>query len=286
MSNILTAGDRQIDLSSPVCMGILNITPDSFSDGAQLGESSGARFAVNIEKVLRRAELMVSEGAQILDIGGESTRPGAATVSVEEELERVIPVISSLRSRFDCLLSIDTSNAQVMRTAIAEGAELVNDVRALSRPQALATASESNVAVCLMHMQGQPHSMQRNIAYNNVVTEVVDFLQARMQVCKASGIAADRLIVDPGFGFGKTPEHNYALLKHISSIVALGAPVLVGVSRKSMIGAATGRPVNERLAGSIAATSLALLGGVKIIRTHDVAATMDAIRVHSHYSQA
>lgn len=267
-------------------MGIINVTPDSFSDGSQLGETSGERFVVDIDKVLRQAEQMIAEGALILDVGGESTRPGALAISLQEELDRVLPVLRALGERFDICLSVDTSTPKIMRAAIVEGVGIVNDVRALSNSGTLEAVLKSNVAICLMHMQGQPRTMQQNFSYNNVVAEVVDYLRERVSMCESKGIAAQRLIVDPGFGFGKAVEHNYQLLKNLHQLTELNLPVLIGVSRKSMIGAATARPVNERLAGSIAATSFALLGGANIIRTHDVAATIDAIRVHSAYSKA
>lgn len=286
MTLILTAGERQINLSSPVCMGILNITPDSFSDGAQLGNRSGTRFVVDVDKALRRAEQMLDEGALILDIGGESTRPGADAVSSEEETDRVVPVISALRERFDVCLSVDTSSPPVMQAAISAGADIVNDVRALSLPGGMDVVSNTNVAVCLMHMQGEPRTMQQTYHYTNVVDEVAEYLRQRLAACAKAGIAAERLIIDPGFGFGKSVDHNFQLLKNLQQITRIGVPVLIGVSRKSMIGAATGRQVDQRLAGSIAATTLALQGGAHIIRTHDVAATIDAIRVHSTYSQA
>ena len=286
MNYFLQAGARQINLSTPVCMGILNITPDSFSDGSQLGITRGDRFVVNIDDALLRAEKMVADGATILDIGGESTRPGAFPVSVDEELNRVIPVISAIHARLDVCISVDTSTPEVMRIAIAEGAGIVNDVRALSRPQALETVSDSNAAVCLMHMHGQPTNMQQTFSYDDVVSEVYHFLSERVEYCKRRGIPSNRIIIDPGFGFGKSVVHNYQLLKKLNNFIGLQQPILVGLSRKSMIASATNRSVENRLAGSIVATSFALLGGASIIRTHDVAATMDAIRVHSVFSNA
>lgn len=267
-------------------MGILNVTPDSFSDGSQLGKSSGDRFVVNLDKTLRKAEQMIEEGAAILDIGGESTRPGASPVSTSEELNRVIPVISAIRARFDVCISVDTSTPEVMRLAIAEGAEMVNDVRALSKPQALEAVAESRAAVCLMHMHGQPSTMQHTFTYDDVVAEVFQYLGERVALCKQHEISAERLIVDPGFGFGKSVTHNYQLLNRLHEFTRLGLPLMIGLSRKSMIAGATNRPVGDRLAGSVAATSYALLGGANIIRTHDVAATIDAIRVHSVFSNA
>ena len=285
MTLTLTAGDRQIDLSSPACMGVINVTPDSFSDGSQLQLRGSSLFQVDIDKALAKAECMVREGAAFIDVGGESTRPGADLVSLQEELDRVIPLVEAIRENLDVCISIDTSSPQVMSEAIKAGAELINDIRALSHPQAIAVVKQSNVAVCLMHMQGKPSSMQESISYENVVEEVFTFLSDRVQFCRQQGIDKQRLIVDPGFGFGKTVAHNYQLLKNLSRFSALHLPVLVGLSRKSMIGAVIDRPVEQRLAGSIAATSYALLGGARIIRTHDVAATIDAIRVNSAFSR-
>lgn len=267
-------------------MGILNITPDSFSDGSQLGKSSGDRFVVNLDKALFRAQQMIEEGATILDVGGESTRPGATQVSTGEELNRVIPVIAAIRARFDVCISVDTSTPEVMQAAVTEGADIVNDVRALTNPQALETVARTDAAVCLMHMQGQPGTMQHAFTYDDVVAEVRKYLEERVVLCKQQGIPAERLIVDPGFGFGKSVTHNYQLLKHLHTFTELGLPVMIGLSRKSMIAGATNRPIGDRLAGSVAATSYALLGGANIIRTHDVAATIDAIRVHFVFSNA
>lgn len=286
MSFTLKAGARQIDLSRPVCMGILNTTPDSFSDGAQLARAGCERFAVDVNLALARAETMLAEGAVFVDIGGESTRPGAEPVSVDEELSRVIPVVEAIHRNLDICISVDTSNPTVMREAVAAGAELINDVRALTRDDALQTAAESRAAICLMHMQGQPQTMQQNVRYSDVVAEVRDTLQQRIKACLDAGVDNSRLLVDPGFGFGKTVQHNFQLLKQLSSLRSLGLPLLVGMSRKSMIGAATGRDLDQRLAGSVAAASLALHNGAHVIRSHDVAATMDAIRVHCAYKDA
>lgn len=286
MSLTLTAGTRQIDVSVPVCMGILNTTPDSFSDGAQLARAGAGSFTVDVDLALTRAESMQAEGATFVDIGGESTRPGAEPVSPDEELARVIPVVEAIRANLDICISVDTSNPLVMAEAIAAGAEMINDVRALSRDGALQAAADSNAAICLMHMQGQPQTMQKDVRYDNVVDEVKAFLAQRQQACMQAGINGTRLVLDPGFGFGKTVQHNFLLLKHLAEIGGLGLPLLVGVSRKSMIGAATGREVGDRLAGSIAAASLAMINGAHIIRSHDVAATMDAIRVHCAYQDA
>ena len=287
-SPVLRAGPYSLELSTPLCMGILNVTPDSFSDGGAFAsrQRSVGDFTVDSDKVLARAEAMVADGASILDVGGESTRPGAAPVSLQEELNRVIPVIERLRSNLDVCLSVDTSSAEVMSAAISAGVGLVNDVRALSDTRALEMINDHAIAVCLMHMRGQPRSMQESIddtAYDDVVDEVAAFLAERRDMCLASGVSADRLLIDPGFGFGKSQAHNYQLLKGLPRLQSLGLPLLVGVSRKSMIGAATGREVDNRVAGSVAAATLALQGGAKIIRSHDVAATIDAIRVHSAF---
>lgn len=277
----LTLGVRQIDLSTPVCMGIVNVTPDSFSDGSQFSKNkSPNQFDVDVAKVLQTVASMVAEGAQFIDIGGESTRPGASPVSVAQELGRVIPVIEAVRQNFDICISVDTSSPEVMRAAISAGAELVNDVRALTRKNSIATVAATNAGACLMHMQGEPVSMQEKAVYGNLLEEVFEFLEARVNACIEGGIERSRLLVDPGFGFGKSVEHNFQLLKHLTKFCHLGLPVLVGISRKSMIGGVTNRPVDQRLPGSIAATMVALSGGAKIVRTHDVAATMDAIRVH------
>lgn len=272
-------------------MGIINATPDSFSDGAELQISGAASFQLDIDKALSRAQSMVAEGATFIDVGGESTRPGASTVSEQEELDRVIPVIEAIRSRLDVCISIDTSSPSVMEQATRSGAELINDVRALSAPGAIEVANASGAAVCLMHMQGKPSNMQQKVSatsYSNgrVVEEVLDFLRGRVDCCLGLGIDRSRLLIDPGFGFGKTVQHNYLLLKQLAQFSALEIPVLIGVSRKSMIGEVTGRAVDQRLAGSITATAYALASGAKIIRSHDVAATMDAIRVNSAYSSA
>ena len=267
-------------------MGILNTTPDSFSDGSQLGQADAGHFRIDLDKVLRRAETMHAEGAAILDVGGESTRPGAEPVSTDEELARVIPVIEVLRKNLDVCVSVDSSSPTVMTEAIKAGADIVNDVRALTKEGALQVLADSQAAICLMHMQGQPQTMQKDFQYGDVLAEVRDFLSARVAACRAAGIAQDRLIIDPGFGFGKSPEHNFRLLKLLQDFTTLGMPILVGISRKSMIGAATGRPVDERVTGSVAAATLALANGASIIRSHDVAATMDAIRVHCAYKNA
>ena len=251
-------------------MGVLNVTPDSFSDGGQF-DSVPAAFD--------QAARMLDEGADILDIGGESTRPGAAMVSVDEELGRVIPVIEKLQAEFDCPLSIDTSKVEVMRAAVTAGATLINDVCALRAEGALDAVAELNIPVCLMHMQGTPRSMQDAPRYTDVTADVSTFLRERMDACRAAGIGPERLIVDPGFGFGKTLEQNLQLLHDLDKISALGAPVLVGVSRKSMIGQILDKPAYDRVYGSIALGMLARQNGASILRVHDVAPTVDALKV-------
>lgn len=251
-------------------MGVINVTPDSFSDGG---------CYATLDTALRRGERLAAEGADILDIGGESTRPGAAEVSVAEEIDRVVPVIAALASRLELPLSVDTSKPEVMRAAIAAGAGLINDIYALRRPGALAAAAQLTVPVCLMHMRGTPETMQREPRYIDPVAEVSAFLEERLAACVAAGIPRQRLLLDPGFGFGKTLEHNLVLLAGLPTLAALGPPLLVGLSRKSMIGALTGREVGERLAGSLAGAVLAVERGARVIRVHDVAATRDALGV-------
>ena len=261
---------RELDLSRPQVMGILNVTPDSFSDGGKHQQLSQA---------LRSAEQMLADGATILDIGGESTRPSAAEVSVEEELNRVVPLVSAIRSRFDCVISVDTSKAAVMSAAVQAGADIINDVRALQEPAALETAAALQVPVCIMHMQGAPRTMQQAPYYQDVVQQVYDYLLQRAAECQQAGIAAAQIILDPGFGFGKNLSHNYQLLAALDKFVQSGYPVLAGMSRKSMIGQLLDIPVSERLAGSLACATLAAYAGAQIIRVHDVKETVQALRV-------
>ncbi len=267
---ILDCAGKPLDLARPRVMGILNVTPDSFSDGG--------RF-IDPDDALRQAERMVADGADILDVGGESTRPGAAAVSLEDELGRVIPVIERLAARFDVPVSIDTSKPEVMRAAVAAGAALINDVNALRAADAIATVADLGVPVCLMHMQGEPRTMQRAPQYDDVVADIIEYLGARVAACEEGGIARSRLLLDPGFGFGKTLEHNLALLAGLRDFARLGLPVLVGISRKSMLGALTGREVEDREAASVAAVLMAVERGAAIIRVHDVAPTVDALKV-------
>lgn len=256
-------------------MGILNTTPDSFSDGGHA--YVGSRLDVDI--ALRRAEQMLAEGATIIDVGGESTRPGSMAVSEAEELDRVVPVVEAVVSKLGALVSVDTSSAGVICESAKVGASLINDVRALTREGALAAAAATQLPVCVMHMQGQPTTMQRAPRYDNVIDEVNAFLCDAIARCKAAGIKQDRIILDPGFGFGKTLSHNLALLKRLPDVCALGYPVLVGMSRKSMIDHLLNRPVDQRLAGSLGLAMLAAQKGAAIIRVHDVAATMDILRI-------
>ena len=267
-------------------MGIVNLTPDSFYDGGALAGASRGDFRVDLDKALGLAENLVNEGAALLDIGGESTRPGAGPVSADEEIDRVLPLVEAVLARLDVIVSVDTSSPEVMRAAASAGAGMINDVRALRRPGALEAAADSGLALCLMHMRGEPGTMQQQPEYGDVVAEVADFLKQRAATAMAAGIAPARIVIDPGFGFGKTAAHNYALLRNLPRLADSRFPLLAGVSRKIMIGAATGRAPGDRLPGSIAATMLALEGGARLIRSHDVAATMDAIAVHSFPREA
>ena len=266
-----------IATDQPIVMGILNATPDSFSDGG--------RFE-HIDVAVQHALQMQAEGAQIIDVGGESTRPGAEAVSVEDELQRVIPLIESLRQRSDVIISIDTSKPEVMRAAVAAGASLVNDVAALRAPGALEACAELGVSVCLMHMQGEPRIMQNNPSYQNVVAEVGEFLQQRKLAAMAAGIGEERILLDPGFGFGKSLAHNLQLLKQLDQLQFLGSPLLVGLSRKSMFAAILdGAAVDQRLYASVAAAVLCWDRGARLFRVHDVKATVDALKVCSAMQQ-
>lgn len=271
MPQILQCGRFRFDLDrQPLVMGILNVTPDSFSDGG--------RFQ-SLEFALSRAEEMVADGVDLIDVGGESTRPGSPAVTVEEELRRVMPVLYALRG-LGKPLSVDTCKPQVMREAIIAGADMINDVNGFRAPGALEAVADSDCGLCVMHMRGTPQDMQAGPAYDDVVGDVIAFLRERVDAMAAAGIARERICVDPGFGFGKTVAHNYALLRNISRIQQeCGLPVLAGVSRKSMIGAVTGRPVEQRLAGSLSAALAALAQGARIVRVHDVKETVDALKV-------
>jgi dihydropteroate synthase len=264
-----------LDLSSPAIMGVLNITPDSFSDGGRWYRDGRPA----LDALRREALAMVEAGAAILDIGGESTRPGAAPVSEQEELDRVIPVIEALGGECEAVISVDSSSPAVMRAAAGAGAGLLNDVRALQRPGAIEVAAQLGLPVCLMHMQGAPETMQQSPVYADVVAEVADFLQARAAACEAAGIARSRIVLDPGFGFGKTLDHNLQLLASLGRLASGGYPLLVGLSRKSLIAKLTGRAVDDRLPGSLALALLAAQRGASILRVHDVAETADVLRI-------
>lgn len=266
----LPCGSRFLDLSRPQVMGILNVTPDSFSDGGRYGQRDAA---------LRHSEAMLRAGATLIDVGGESTRPGARAVSPVEELERVAPIVEAIAAELDVIISVDTSTPAVMRETARLGAGLINDVRSLQRDGALDAALDSGLPVCLMHMRGEPTTMQDSPQYADVLVEVCDFLAERMSACAAVGIPAERILLDPGFGFAKTLEHNLSLFKHMDVLHALGRPLLVGVSRKSMIGKVLGHEVGERLYGSLALAALALSKGAHILRVHDVAETVDVVRM-------
>ncbi|HCP30841.1 dihydropteroate synthase [Pseudomonas fulva] len=266
----LPCGNRVLDLSRTHVMGILNVTPDSFSDGGRFSQR---------DEALRHAEAMVAAGATLIDVGGESTRPGARPVSVTEELERVAPMVEAIHRHLDVVVSVDTSTPAVMREAARLGAGLINDVRALERDGALDAAAATGLPVCLMHMRGEPGTMQDDPHYENVTQDVARYLQQRMVACADAGIEADRVVLDPGFGFAKTLAHNLSLFKHLEALHRLGRPLLVGVSRKSMIGLTLERPVDERLYGSLALAALAVTKGASILRVHDVAQTVDVVRM-------
>ncbi|MAA65671.1 MAG: dihydropteroate synthase [Alteromonadaceae bacterium] len=259
-----------VDLSKPCVMGILNVTPDSFSDGGRYDA---------LDSAVAHAEKMMREGAVFIDVGGESTRPGAAAVTVQEELDRVCPVVEAICQRLDVVVSVDTSTPEVIGETAALGAGLINDVRSLERPGALDAAAASSLPVCLMHMQGRPDNMQQAPCYDNVAAEVTAYLLGRVADAKGAGIAVDRIILDPGFGFGKTVTHNLQLLASLNQLRAVGYPLLVGMSRKTMLGEITGRGVGERLPAGLAASTIAALSGASIIRVHDVRETVDALKV-------
>lgn len=267
----LSCGDRVLDLSTPHVMGILNATPDSFSDGGQFN---------SIESGLQHAMQMVSDGASIIDVGGESTRPGSTPVSLQQELDRVVPLIEKIAQRLDVCISVDSSSPEVFIEAHKAGVHLINDVRALQKKGALQAAKHTGLPVCLMHMQGQPETMQVKPEYHHVLDEVYDFLVSRIQACNEAGITNDQILVDPGFGFGKSLDDNYQLLAKLAYFKRLGVPVLAGLSRKSMIaGVLDNAPVDQRLYGSVAGAVIAAINGAQILRVHDVKETFDALRV-------
>ncbi len=274
---MLNCAGRPLSLSRPVVMGVLNATPDSFSDGGTLYR--GARLDPAL--AMARVRAMVAAGAAIIDVGGESTRPGAAPVSAAEEMERVLPLVERIVAELEVVVSVDTSTPALMTEAAGLGAGLINDVRALTREGAMAAAAATGLPVCLMHMRGEPGNMQQAPSYGDVVTEVAGYLRRRVAACETAGIRRGRLVLDPGFGFGKTVAHNLRLLRGLPDLAALGSPLLVGLSRKSMIGRLLGREVHERLPASLALAVLAVERGARIIRAHDVAATVDALAMWS-----
>jgi dihydropteroate synthase len=273
----LPCGNRVLDLKRTHVMGILNVTPDSFSDGGCFNQ---------LDHALRHAAEMVAAGATLIDVGGESTRPGARLVSPTEELERVAPVVEAISRELDVVISVDTSTPAVMRETARLGAGLINDVRSLQRDGALDAAVDSGLAVCLMHMRGEPGNRQDDPRYPAIVAEVREFLAGRISACASAGIPRERLVLDPGFGFAKTQVHNLVLFQRMEQLLELGCPLLVGVSRKSMIGRALGREVGERLYGSLALAALAVAKGARIIRVHDVVETVDVVRMIDAVEQA
>jgi len=267
---LLKSKEKTLDLSYPHTMGILNFTPDSFSDGGKYNQ---------LDQALRHVEDMLAVGTSIIDIGGESTRPGAAEVSVAEELDRVVPIVEAIAQRFDCWISVDTSKAQVMTETVNAGADLINDIRALLEPGAMAAAAAADVPICLMHMQGQPRTMQHQPHYDDLLSDVGTFLSERIHACEKAGIHREKLLLDPGYGFGKTLEHNYQLLAHLEQFHQFGLPLLVGMSRKSMICKLLNKTPAEALAGSLACAAIAAMKGAQIIRVHDTRETQDVLAV-------
>ncbi|QEH23160.1 dihydropteroate synthase [Histophilus somni] len=273
----LQANNKTLDLTLPKIMGILNFTPDSFSDSGQFFQ---------LDKALIQAEKMLKAGASIIDIGGESTRSNAAEVSLEQELDRVVPLVEAVRKRFDCWISVDTSKAEVMLESAKVGMDIINDIRALQEPNALETAVKLGLPTCIMHMQGQPRTMQQNPQYNNVGQEVLEFLQNHTALCLQAGMKKENIIWDPGLGFGKTVQQNYKLLQQVARFCQQDIPVLVGLSRKSMIGAVLDKPVGQRVIGSATGALLAAMNGAKILRVHDVDETLDALKIWQATEQA
>lgn len=262
--------DQLLPLDRTHVMGILNVTPDSFSDGGQFRQKGAA---------IAQAQQMINEGAAIIDIGGESTRPGAASVSLQEEMDRVLPIVEMLANETNAIISVDTSSPDLMLEAAALGAHLINDVRALQKPGAIEAAAKSGLPVCLMHMQGQPGTMQADPQYDDVVSDVCGFFEARIEACQLAGIATDRILLDPGYGFGKRLEHNLRLVNYMAETKVNGLPLLVGMSRKSMIGTVLDKPVEQRLSGTLALTAAAVMAGAFIVRVHDVAENVDVVRM-------
>lgn len=275
--SLMSFGDKSLDLSLPHVMGILNITPDSFSDGGAFN---------SLDAALRQSEVMIQEGASIIDVGGESTRPGADFVSTQQELDRVLPIVEAIKSRFDIIVSVDTSTPDVIRSAAALGMGLINDVRALEREGALQASAETNLPICLMHMKGVPQTMQDQPDYTSVVDDVVEYLMSRVAICESVGIDRSRLILDPGIGFGKTLSHNLSLLNRTDTLRLLGFEVLMGLSRKTMIGDVLGNPVEERLYGTMGANASAYLKGARIFRVHDVKPHVEMLALMSRIEGA
>lgn len=267
---IIKANNKSLDLSRPHVMAILNVTPDSFSDGGKYD---------SIDLAMAQVEKMLAAGVSIIDVGGESTRPGAPEVSLEEELKRVIPVVQAIREKYDVWISVDTSKAEVMRQSVAAGADLINDIRSLTEPGALEVAAEANVPVCIMHMKGQPKTMQQNPQYNDLMQEVEEFLTERISACESAGIARENIILDPGFGFGKTVEHNYHMLANLEKFHKYGLPVLAGLSRKSMIFKVLDKPAAECTNASVVCATVAAMKGAQIIRVHDFEETLEAMKL-------
>ncbi|CAE6915694.1 dihydropteroate synthase [Vibrio sp. B1FLJ16] len=267
---IIKANNKSLDLSRPHVMAILNVTPDSFSDGGKYH---------SIDLAMAQVEKMIAAGVSIIDVGGESTRPGAPEVSLEEELKRVIPVVQAIREKYEVWISVDTSKAEVMRQSVAAGADLINDIRSLTEPGALEVAAEANVPVCIMHMKGQPKTMQQNPQYNDLMQEVEEFLTERISACESAGIARENIILDPGFGFGKTVEHNYHMLANLEKFHKYGLPVLAGLSRKSMIFKVLDKPAAECTNASVVCATVAAMKGAQIIRVHDFEETLEAMKL-------
>jgi len=278
----LHCGSKLLDLSQPAVMGIINVTPDSFSDGGQF--YSGRKL--ELPDALRRASDMVNAGAALIDVGGESTRPGAQPVALQEELDRVVPLVEAMANELDVVISVDTSSPDVIRESAAVGAGLINDVRALQRSGAMAAAVSTGLPICMMHMQGQPQNMQDNPSYDDVIADVGVFFERRVAEARAAGFSSGQIILDPGFGFGKAPEHNLALLKRMGRLLRFDCPLLVGLSRKSVIGHVLGRDVDQRLAGSLALALLAAQNGASIIRVHDVPETIDVLKILAAVDQS
>lgn len=275
--NQLTCREKKLDLEVPQVMGILNITPDSFYDGGRYMQR---------DEALYKAENLIEDGAVILDIGGESSRPGAVPISISEEIDRVVPVIEYIKQNFSIIISVDTCKVEVMRAAYSAGADMINDIKALQTPGALEFLSQNQAGICLMHMQGEPATMQKFPCYKNVAKEVYEFLAKRLQACQESGIQMNRIVIDPGFGFGKTITHNFQLLSKLSDLKKLGVSILVGLSRKAMIGKLLGLTPEHRLSSSLALAVIAVMQGASIVRTHDVRETKEAITIASAFLTA